>query len=52
MKSSGGLFASDTARAHPEELVESGPAAGVIGALFSLRRIAGIDPATAIGGAP
>jgi putative ABC transport system permease protein len=26
-------------------------AAGVIGALFSLRRIAGIDPATAIGGA-
>lgn len=32
MKSSGGLFDSEVARAHPEELVESGPAAGVIGA--------------------
>jgi N-methylhydantoinase A len=32
MKSSGGLFSSEAARLHPEELVESGPAAGVIGA--------------------
>jgi N-methylhydantoinase A len=39
MKSSGGLFDSDTARAHPEELVESGPAAGVIGAASAAREL-------------
>jgi N-methylhydantoinase A len=39
MKSSGGLFDSDSARAHPEELVESGPAAGVIGAASVAREL-------------
>ncbi len=40
MKSSGGLFDSDSASAHPEELVESGPAAGVIGAASVARELA------------
>ena len=39
MKSSGGLFDSETACAHPEELVESGPAAGVIGAASVAREL-------------
>jgi N-methylhydantoinase A len=39
MKSSGGLFDSDSARAHPQELVESGPAAGVIGAASAAREL-------------
>jgi N-methylhydantoinase A len=43
MKSSGGLFASDTARSHPEELVESGPAAGVIGATTAARELGELD---------
>ena len=43
MKSSGGLFASDAARSHPEELVESGPAAGVIGAAAAARELGELD---------
>jgi len=39
MKSSGGLFASQAAREHPQELVESGPAAGVIGAATAAREL-------------
>ena len=39
MKSSGGLFDSETARIHPEELIESGPAAGVIGAALVAREL-------------
>jgi N-methylhydantoinase A len=39
MKSSGGLVASERAAAHPEELVESGPAAGVIAAAGSGKRL-------------
>jgi N-methylhydantoinase A len=43
MKSSGGLFDSGSARAHPEELVESGPAAGVIGAASAARELGALD---------
>jgi N-methylhydantoinase A len=43
MKSSGGLFSSDAAQAHPEELVESGPAAGVIGAAAAARELGVAD---------
>lgn len=39
MKSSGGLVTSDRAAAHPEELVESGPAAGVIAAAGTAKRL-------------
>lgn len=39
MKSSGGLASSEVAAQHPEELVESGPAAGVIAAAASGRRL-------------
>jgi N-methylhydantoinase A len=37
MKSSGGLVSSEIAARHPEQFVESGPAAGVIGAAASSR---------------
>ena len=43
MKSSGGLFSSDAAQSHPEELVESGPAAGVIGAAAAARELGVLD---------
>ncbi|MFT5445664.1 MAG: N-methylhydantoinase A [Gammaproteobacteria bacterium] len=43
MKSSGGLLSCDAAQAHPEELVESGPAAGVIGAAAGAREIGVLD---------
>ena len=43
MKSSGGLFSCDAAQAHPEELVESGPAAGVIGAAAAARELGVLD---------
>ena len=43
MKSSGGLFSSETAQEHPEELVESGPAAGVIGAAAAARGLGILD---------
>ena len=46
MKSSGGLATAEHAIAHPEELVESGPAAGVIAAAWAARR-AGVE--TAVG---
>ncbi|MDA0634018.1 hydantoinase/oxoprolinase family protein [Nonomuraea sp. MCN248] len=46
MKSSGGLATADHAITHPEELVESGPAAGVIAAAWAARR-AGVR--TAVG---
>ena len=34
MTSSGGIIAANVAKRHPVHLVESGPAAGVIGATF------------------
>lgn len=43
MKSSGGLFSSASAQSHPEELVESGPAAGVIGAASAARELGILD---------
>jgi N-methylhydantoinase A len=39
MKSSGGLVTSERAANHPEELVESGPAAGVIASAGASRRL-------------
>lgn len=42
MTSSGGIIAADVARRQPVHLVESGPAAGVIGATF-VARLSGYD---------
>ncbi len=42
MTSSGGIVAAETARGQPVQLVESGPAAGVIGAAF-VGHLAGFD---------
>ncbi len=47
MTSGGGIIASDTARENPVQLVESGPAAGVIAAAF-VAKIAGFEDLIAL----